>query len=37
LVHVVMHPGCVESSGPGTLGALTASQSGDVQRQGGQG
>ena len=30
LVHVVMHPACVELKGPGMLGTLAASQSGDV-------
>jgi hypothetical protein len=34
LVCVVMRPTCIESNGPGDL---TASQSDDVQRQGGQG
>ena len=31
LVCVVMHPACVESNNPDALGALVASQSGDVQ------
>jgi hypothetical protein len=30
LVHVVMRPTCIESNGPGALGALAASQFGDV-------
>jgi hypothetical protein len=37
LVRVVMHPACVELKGPGVLGTLAASQSSNVQHQGGQG
>jgi hypothetical protein len=36
-VRVVIHPTCVESNGPSALGSLAASQSDDVQHQGGQG